>query len=207
MSCSSSSLTPGSAPPPSTPTPAPATSASSASNPAPGTSPSWVPSIIARIVVSSRDRRCATQRTIPSVWQHRPMPQTPLVHRAGPGAGADFVPSFDDLIASGDPELMRGALRGWLARRDRPHAIYVYEAWLKAGGEPELIRESLRGWLADSATSANATTANATTDNAATDNAATAGNATADDNATTDNAATAGNATADDNATAERASF
>ena len=68
------------------------------------------------------------------------------------GAVADFAPSFDDLLDSGEPELMRGALRSWLARGDRAGAGDVYEEWLKAGGEPELIRESLLEWLAGNAT-------------------------------------------------------
>lgn len=85
------------------------------------------------------------------------MPQTtlktvPPAARIGlAGADTDFAPSDDDLLNSGEPELMRGPLRRWLARSDRANATYVYEAWLKGGGEPELVRESLLGWLADNA--------------------------------------------------------
>src|SRR5271155_2983167 len=85
------------------------------------------------------------------------MPQSDQIERARATqierAGAtDFAPSFEDLLISGDPELMRGALRRWLAMRDRPGATYVYEAWLKAGGDPDLIRASLLQWLAGNAT-------------------------------------------------------
>ena len=103
----------------------------------------------------------------------------PLIHCADPGAGADFAPSahfapsFYDLLASGEPELMREPLRRWLAGADRQanraDAPYVYEEWLKAGGEPELIRESLVKWLAGNATPTAAGTtapANATAQNA-----------------------------------------
>src|ERR1039458_6748666 len=77
-------------------------------------------------------------------------------------ADMDFVPSFDALLACGEPDLMREPLRGWLAGGDRQancaDAAYVYDAWLKAGGEPELIRESLVEWLApNAATAPNAT--------------------------------------------------
>ena len=77
------------------------------------------------------------------------MPQS--AHIQCVGAGADFVPSFGDLLDTGEPELIREPLRRWLARGDRAGATYVYEAWLKAGGEPELIRESLLAWLAGNA--------------------------------------------------------
>ena len=90
------------------------------------------------------------------------MPQTAPIERvradADFGPTAAFAPSFDDLLASGEPELMRGALRGWLAMGDRggnrADATYVYEEWLRAGGEPEMIRESLAQWLAGNATTA-----------------------------------------------------
>ena len=116
------------------------------------------------------------------------MPQTTQIERAGAdqierayaGANyansansADFAPSFADLLATGERELIREPLREWLAKGDRAGATYVYEAWLKAGGEPELIRESLRKWLADSATAPGNTAP---------------GNATAPDNATAERA-------------------
>jgi len=64
------------------------------------------------------------------------------------GAVADFAPSFDDLLISEDPELMREALLQWLAANAAAaEASFVYQAWLKAGGEPALIRESLVRWL------------------------------------------------------------
>jgi hypothetical protein len=52
------------------------------------------------------------------------MPQTalktvPPVAQIGlAGADTDFAPSDDDLLNSGEPELMRGPLRRWLARSD-----------------------------------------------------------------------------------------
>ena len=67
---------------------------------------------------------------------------------------ARFAPSFQELLDSGDLELMRGPLRGWLARGDRAGATDVYGGWLKAGGEPGLIRESLMEWLAGNAAAA-----------------------------------------------------
>src|SRR5471032_1850592 len=87
------------------------------------------------------------------------------------GADAVFAPSFDDLLASGEPELMRGAVCRWLARGNRAGARDVYQTWLKAGGEPELIRESLLGWLADNAATSNSASSNAASSNAASSNA------------------------------------
>jgi hypothetical protein len=86
------------------------------------------------------------------------MPQIAQIERVAADAdfapSAVFAPSFDEVLISGEPELMREPLRRWLARGDRAGANYVYEAWLKAGGEPELIRESLLQWLAGNAAAA-----------------------------------------------------
>ncbi len=68
------------------------------------------------------------------------------------GACQAFRPTFSELLASEDRELLREPLRRWMAKREeRASAAFIYEGCLRAGGEPGFVRDSIREWLQSNA--------------------------------------------------------